>query len=142
MHVRQWWFENQALYFLSGQVHPDCWIISVAAQIPQSTHSLMDLPLANWAKNPPTNASPAPLVSIILSSDKVTTCKKSKTKLYYLIIIGFLFSRNLFDFFFSVKSNIPAYRMLGGLAIFNDYDWIFALGYDHNSGSRKRGFTR
>ena len=45
-------------------------------------------------------------------------------------------------FFFFVKSNPPAYRMLGGLAIFNDYDWIFALGYDHNSGSRKRGFTR
>ena len=51
------------LYFLSGQVHPDCWIISVAAQIPQATQFVMVLPKANWAKNPPTKASPAPLVS-------------------------------------------------------------------------------
>jgi hypothetical protein len=47
------------VYFLSvGQVHPDCWMISVAAQMPTLTQSLMDFPNANWAKNPPTNASP------------------------------------------------------------------------------------
>ena len=47
------------MYFLSvGQVHPDCWMISVAAQMPTLTQSLTDLPNANWAKNPPTNASP------------------------------------------------------------------------------------
>ena len=47
------------MYFLSvGQVHPDCWMISVAAQMPTLTQSLIDFPNANWAKNPPTNASP------------------------------------------------------------------------------------
>ena len=77
--------------------------------------------------------------SVIRQSDYLQKIK-NKTLLfdYYWILV---FEKSIW-FFFSVKSNIPAYRMLGGLAIFNDYDWIFALSYDHNSGSGKRGFTR
>ena len=77
--------------------------------------------------------------SVIRQSDYLQKIK-NKTLLfdYYWILV---FEKSIW-FFFSVKSNIPAYRMLGGLAIFNDYDWIFALGYDHYSGSGKRGFTR
>ena len=48
-------------------------MINPEAQIPQSMHFSTGSFLMNWAKKPPTNASPAELVSIIFSDSILGT---------------------------------------------------------------------
>ena len=54
---------------LSGVVQPERWMMWVAAQMPQRTATSRARPCTYWARKPPTKASPAPLVSTILSAD-------------------------------------------------------------------------
>ena len=60
---------------LSSKVQPDLWIMWEAAQMPHLTPVSRSAPWQYWARNPPTNASPAPLVSTIASDGSLSAGK-------------------------------------------------------------------
>ncbi len=58
-----------------GSVQPFCWITIPANQMPERTQCSNGSFLIYWARKAPTNASPAPFVSTILSLGTLGTSK-------------------------------------------------------------------
>ena len=67
---------------LSGTVQPERWMIWRAEKCPALTHSSNSLPRTRRDRKPPTNASPAPFVSTILSLSSLGTACDVTTPWY------------------------------------------------------------
>ena len=62
-------------FLLVSKVQPERWMMWVAAQMPHLTPVSRSRPWQYCARNPPTKASPAPLVSTILSAGSRSAVK-------------------------------------------------------------------